>query len=99
MGDGEVVLPAGIARIGPDEALPDLLRSLMVVKRGREVALSPICDTKDVMGDGKFALPARISRIVPNEALSDLVGGAIVVKRRREIALRPQHVADSHLCV
>ena len=38
---GEVVLPAGIARITRDEALPDRLRSPIAVERGREVALSP----------------------------------------------------------
>ena len=98
MGSGEIVLPAGIAGVGPGEALPDRLRSLIAVQRGREITLSPIRSTKVVMGDGKVALPARISRIVLNKAFSDLVGGAIVVKRSRKIALRPQHVADFHLC-
>src|SRR4029078_4094717 len=63
MGVGEVVLPVGISRVGPDETLSDGVCGLMAVERGCEIALSPQHTANSDVGVGEVALPAGISRI------------------------------------
>src|SRR5438034_11128668 len=89
-----IVLPVGIARISLDEAFPVRLRTLVVVKRGREVALIPQHTADVTVGEGKVALPVGIAWIDRDEAFPDRLRGLVAVERGREVALSPQHAAD-----
>jgi hypothetical protein len=94
MGEGKVALPAGIAGVGPDEALPDRLCSLIAVERGREVALIPQHKADVVIRIGRVMLPAGISGIDFDETLPNLLRSPEAVERGREVALSPQHEAN-----
>src|SRR5438034_10947798 len=92
-----IVLPVGIARISLDEAFPVRLRTLVVVKRGREVALIPQHTADVTVGVGKVALPVGIAWVDQIGRASYRESIFIAVDRCREFALIPDHVADVNI--